>query len=130
MLAAPATRRLARELNVDLQSVRGTGPAGRVTSEDVRNTARPQAVPAAPVQPPVQKEAPHGQDRRGQYRASLYAKQKTEIGAKVYHVGSDNRVAWWVETGSHHHKQKGRHILLHAAQLLELKVTLIARRNG
>jgi pyruvate dehydrogenase E2 component (dihydrolipoyllysine-residue acetyltransferase) len=34
--ASPATRRLARELSVDLTQVTPTGPAGQVTSEDVR----------------------------------------------------------------------------------------------
>jgi len=34
--ASPATRRLARELGVDLRRVRPSGPGGRVTSEDVR----------------------------------------------------------------------------------------------
>lgn len=34
--AAPATRRLARELEIDIKLVPPTGPAGRVTSEDVR----------------------------------------------------------------------------------------------
>src|SRR6266850_97707 len=34
--ATPATRRLARELGVDLGSVRATGPGGRVTDDDVR----------------------------------------------------------------------------------------------
>ncbi len=34
--AAPSTRRLARELGVDLHSVTPTGPGGRVTSDDVR----------------------------------------------------------------------------------------------
>ena len=34
--AAPATRRLARELGVDISLVPPTGPAGRVTPEDVR----------------------------------------------------------------------------------------------
>lgn len=34
--AAPATRRLARELGIDINLVPPTGPAGRVTSEDVR----------------------------------------------------------------------------------------------
>lgn len=36
VLATPSTRRLARELGVDLRQVHGTGPGGRVTSEDVR----------------------------------------------------------------------------------------------
>jgi pyruvate dehydrogenase E2 component (dihydrolipoamide acetyltransferase) len=49
--ATPATRRLARELGVDLQSVRGTGPGGRVTDEDVRGAA-------ARVAPAVAAEAP------------------------------------------------------------------------
>jgi pyruvate dehydrogenase E2 component (dihydrolipoamide acetyltransferase) len=35
VLATPATRRLARESNVDLNQIRGTGLAGRVTREDV-----------------------------------------------------------------------------------------------
>src|SRR6516164_3977334 len=34
--ATPATRRLARELGIDLRAVRGTGPGGRVTDDDVR----------------------------------------------------------------------------------------------
>src|SRR4029453_977933 len=34
--ATPATRRLARELGVDLARVRATGPGGRVTDDDVR----------------------------------------------------------------------------------------------
>lgn len=34
--AAPSTRRLARELGVDLHSVPASGPGGRVTPEDVR----------------------------------------------------------------------------------------------
>jgi pyruvate dehydrogenase E2 component (dihydrolipoamide acetyltransferase) len=37
--AAPATRRLARELGVDLASVKPTGPQGLVTAEDVRRRA-------------------------------------------------------------------------------------------
>lgn len=37
ILAAPSTRQLARTLNVDLSTVRGTGPAGRITDEDVKN---------------------------------------------------------------------------------------------
>jgi pyruvate dehydrogenase E2 component (dihydrolipoamide acetyltransferase) len=36
VLATPATRKLARELDVDLARVPGSGPAGRITSDDVR----------------------------------------------------------------------------------------------
>jgi pyruvate dehydrogenase E2 component (dihydrolipoamide acetyltransferase) len=38
--AGPATRRLARELGVDLHRVSGTGPGGRVTSDDVQSFIR------------------------------------------------------------------------------------------
>jgi pyruvate dehydrogenase E2 component (dihydrolipoamide acetyltransferase) len=37
--ATPATRRLARELGVDLHAVNGSGPGGRVTDDDVRAAA-------------------------------------------------------------------------------------------
>jgi pyruvate dehydrogenase E2 component (dihydrolipoamide acetyltransferase) len=54
--ATPATRRLARELGVDLATVRGSGPGGRVTDEDVRAaTAKPR--PSAPVRPPAARPA-------------------------------------------------------------------------
>ncbi len=60
VLAAPATRRLARELGVQIAQVPGTGPAGRVTSEDVRTfaaqlAAARTAAPAVeqPSSPPV-----------------------------------------------------------------------------
>ncbi|HXU00172.1 MAG TPA: dihydrolipoamide acetyltransferase family protein [Polyangia bacterium] len=36
VLATPATRKLARDTGVDIRDVTGTGPAGRVTSDDVR----------------------------------------------------------------------------------------------
>lgn len=43
----PIARRVAKELGVDLSTVTGTGPRGRVTEEDVRNTASGAAAPAA-----------------------------------------------------------------------------------
>ncbi len=57
-LAAPATRKLARELGVDINQVPGTGPAGRVTNDDVMAfasgaTAAPAPAPAA-ARPVVQ----------------------------------------------------------------------------
>jgi len=43
--ASPATRRLARELGVDLRQVQPTGPGGRVTGQDVRSFAEKAAAP-------------------------------------------------------------------------------------
>ena len=36
VLAAPSTRQLARQMGIDLASIKGTGPAGRITDEDVK----------------------------------------------------------------------------------------------
>src|SRR5438552_3308248 len=54
--AGPATRRLARKLGVDLETVAGSGPRGRVTQDDVisfarRGTMTPPAAAGAPPLP-------------------------------------------------------------------------------
>ncbi|MCE5243992.1 MAG: 2-oxo acid dehydrogenase subunit E2 [Desulfobacteraceae bacterium] len=59
--AAPSTRRLARELGVDLRQVTPSGPGGRVTAEDVQVFSRkteqaagePPPVPAQPFPEPM-----------------------------------------------------------------------------
>jgi len=38
--AAPSTRRLAREIGVDIYEVKGTGPGGRISEEDVKTHAK------------------------------------------------------------------------------------------
>ena len=55
VLATPATRKLARDLGIDINQVTGTGPRGRVTKDDVRlfqapTTATPTAPAAAAAQ--------------------------------------------------------------------------------
>src|SRR3989449_6296720 len=54
--ATPATRRLARELGVDIHTVRGTGHGGRVSDDDVRAAAGGR--PSASAQPAAQPVAP------------------------------------------------------------------------
>ena len=50
--ASPSVRRLARELDVDLAKVKGTGEKGRITREDVKAFLRgPAAAPAAAAAP-------------------------------------------------------------------------------
>ena len=49
--AAPATRRMARELGVDINAITGSGPAGRVTPDDVKAFAFGGNAAVAPVAP-------------------------------------------------------------------------------
>jgi pyruvate dehydrogenase E2 component (dihydrolipoamide acetyltransferase) len=53
VLASPYVRRLATERGIDLRSVRGTGPGGRVTEGDLGKGAEAEAVP-----PPAESAAP------------------------------------------------------------------------
>jgi pyruvate dehydrogenase E2 component (dihydrolipoamide acetyltransferase) len=55
VLAAPAVRRLARELGVDIEQVTGTGIGGRVTAADLRTAAH--ASTAQTSAPPKPREA-------------------------------------------------------------------------
>ena len=52
VLATPATRKLARELGVDITRVRGSGPQGRVTDDDIRKSDLKAAPQEATVQEP------------------------------------------------------------------------------
>ncbi|MDO9694934.1 MAG: dihydrolipoamide acetyltransferase family protein [Candidatus Latescibacteria bacterium] len=56
--AAPATRRLARELGVDLTLVSGTGPGGRVTPGDVQTFLAGGSAAKATVSAPAGAAAP------------------------------------------------------------------------
>ncbi len=54
VLAAPATRRRAREMGIDLLQVPGTGPRGRVTNDDLaKQQGGAVAAPAAKALTPV-----------------------------------------------------------------------------
>jgi pyruvate/2-oxoglutarate dehydrogenase complex dihydrolipoamide acyltransferase (E2) component len=61
--AGPATRRLARELGVDLGAVVGSGPNGRITEDDVKAAVRgTAAAPAARAE--VVARLPDGEDEK------------------------------------------------------------------
>ncbi|MEZ4407716.1 MAG: dihydrolipoamide acetyltransferase family protein [Polyangiales bacterium] len=57
VLATPASRKLARDLSVDLARVRPTGPSGRVTKDDIRAFAARGVSPAS-VSAPASSPAP------------------------------------------------------------------------
>ena len=56
--ASPVARRIAAELGVDLSSVKGTGPEGRVTETDVRAAAKSKTTSAPQKPAAVAKPAP------------------------------------------------------------------------
>ncbi|HKY62700.1 MAG TPA: dihydrolipoamide acetyltransferase family protein [bacterium] len=67
VLATPHVRKLARELGIDIEQVRGSGENGRVTEEDLRGFSKPKAEsPAkaaeAPAKPVAKAEAPPPQE--------------------------------------------------------------------
>jgi len=45
VLAPPAVRKLAREMGVDLTQVKGSGPGGRISAEDVQKATSPPHLP-------------------------------------------------------------------------------------
>ena len=76
ILATPATRKLARELGIDVAMIAGTGPRGRITKDDVRGFSgrqaaapsaqalgSPPARPAAPVLAPLSRPATADESR-------------------------------------------------------------------
>lgn len=72
-LATPYVRQLARELNIDIEEVEGTGPIGRVLEEDLyrfkegmKKTQQPAEEKASPVEmtTPASQAATSGGERR------------------------------------------------------------------
>lgn len=62
VLAPPAVRKLAREMGVDLGRVKGTGPGGRISAEDVKRHS------SGGGQAPAKAEPPAGAGRRMKLR--------------------------------------------------------------
>ena len=64
-ITAPSVRRLAKELGVDLASVRGSGPGGRIVEPDVRRARPGSATPSPATKPGAPaSSAPTGGEER------------------------------------------------------------------
>jgi len=78
IMASPRAKKLAADLGVDLATVTGTGPAGKITEQDVQKAAAAPATPAAPAA-----EAKPGQtipvNRLQRITAEKMLKSKQEI---------------------------------------------------
>jgi pyruvate dehydrogenase E2 component (dihydrolipoamide acetyltransferase) len=67
VMASPTTRMLAKQLNVDIEKVKGTGPEGRITDDDVKKASeKPAEKPAAvsPERAEASMKAPIGAEER------------------------------------------------------------------
>jgi 2-oxoisovalerate dehydrogenase E2 component (dihydrolipoyl transacylase) len=79
--ATPPVRKLARERGVDLSTIRGTGPDGRITREDVLGAGTPAQAPSAPT-------VPRGQDVRVPVRGirRMISEKMARSWAEIPHV--------------------------------------------
>lgn len=76
VVASPAAKKLAKDKGIDIALVKGTGPGGRVTEDDVKNYT---PAPAAPAEPEI-KASP------------LAAKLAKDIGLDLRAVAANGRV--------------------------------------
>ena len=88
ILATPSTRKLARDLGVDLAIVQGTGPGGRITDDDVRRFKESGRRPAAvvvtiPTKAGVEERVPLRGIRR---KIAEHMIKSTHTAAHVSHV--------------------------------------------
>ncbi|ORM35969.1 dihydrolipoamide acetyltransferase family protein [Williamsia sp. 1135] len=76
--SSPNARRVAAASNVDLATVRGTGPGGRIVSEDVE-----EFLAAAPAAEPVAAAAQPLGDCAGQFVGPLVRRRAAELGVDL-----------------------------------------------
>jgi pyruvate/2-oxoglutarate dehydrogenase complex dihydrolipoamide acyltransferase (E2) component len=82
--AGPATRRIARELGVELQGIAGSGEHGRITPEDVKAFAgKPAVAPAGMAQEKVVPPGETGSDNWGTISREKMSKIRRVIAAQM-----------------------------------------------
>src|SRR6266542_1245867 len=113
---SPVARKMAAELGIDPATIRGTGPGGRITHEDIERAAAARtaaAQVAPPVQPPVQPEDSAGRAARmRQAIATAMAKSKREIPHYYLSVAIDmSRAIKWLAEENQKRPVEGRLLL-------------------
>ena len=109
-LAAPATRKLARELDVDLRRVQPSGPNDRVTREDVEGYAKGGAAPSAkggaassasttsaPTTPAPLPPAPRPAEARGDERVPIRGMKKRMFESMARSTRTAAHFTYWEE---------------------------------
>jgi pyruvate dehydrogenase E2 component (dihydrolipoamide acetyltransferase) len=112
-------RRMAVEMGIDLRTVRGSGPGGRVVKRDLEKVARaaPQAAPAAaPAAPPAYTLPPataaHLEDRRipvsGKRKIIAQRLSESKFSAPHYYLRIDVAVDGLIEARRRLNERLGR----------------------
>ena len=76
--ATPTARRMAKDNDVDLGTVQGSGAAGRVTKQDVQKAIAPPAPASSAVAPPSDKLAPTGPSKIAPTSGTIAPSARTE----------------------------------------------------
>ncbi len=105
VLATPATRRLAREMEIDINVLHGSGVAGRITREDVMNTKGTGATAAG--SPSVSPQMPK----------LAYASNQAQLEERVPLRGIRKKIA--------ENLQMAKHIIPHFTLMDEANVTAL-----
>jgi pyruvate dehydrogenase E2 component (dihydrolipoamide acetyltransferase) len=93
-LATPATRKLARDMEVDLRAVPPTGPQGRVTRVDVEAFAKaPPKVGATLSAPPPAKGVPLAAQARDAVKITAPTPAQTALEERVPFAGVRRKIA-------------------------------------
>ncbi|MFT0743013.1 dihydrolipoamide acetyltransferase family protein [Synechococcus sp. RC10B2] len=88
ILASPRAKKLAESLGIDLRTVRGSGPGGRIVAEDVERAAAQAASTQAAAPPPVSAAAPSGEVvPLSTLQAAVVRNMNASLGVPVFHVG-------------------------------------------
>ncbi|HET8535164.1 MAG TPA: pyruvate dehydrogenase complex dihydrolipoamide acetyltransferase [Sphingomicrobium sp.] len=82
--ASPLARRIAEEKGIDLSSIQGSGPAGRIVKADLEAAPAKAAVPAAAPAPATEGEIPHEAVKLSSMRKTI-ARRLTESKQNVPH---------------------------------------------
>lgn len=84
VLATPATRQLARQLNVDISRVKGTGAGGRISDEDVQRSAAMGGISSLQQTKPPQSST----------LQTPVASAAMGVGPRILPIPSDAKPAW------------------------------------
>ncbi|TYS63673.1 2-oxo acid dehydrogenase subunit E2 [Sutcliffiella horikoshii] len=88
IMAAPYTRKIARDSGVDIEQIEGTGPAGRITDEDVYRFIESKEQPTTKVEvkeQPVQQSQTKTESSNHQEPSTIipYRGRRKQIGKKM-----------------------------------------------